>query len=87
VAVQLRSSRCSGAQVDCHPLRFDNRGDGWQADRAGGPPHKWPREGLGAVGLIGGVQVRCITPELQVDWHQYPEFDDVDWADSNAWLP
>lgn len=68
-------------KVDCHPLTFDEHGDGWQADRAGGPPHRWPREGLGGSGRIAGVVVHCITPELQVAWHQYPEFDDVDWAD------
>ena len=37
--------------------------------------------GLAAVGLIAGVEVPCITPELQIAWHQYPEFDDLDWAD------
>lgn len=71
----------AGRKVDCHPLRFDDRGDGWQDNRTGGPPHRWPREGLAAVGLIGGVEVPCITPELQIAWHQYPEFDDLDWAD------
>ena len=76
----------AGRKVDCHPLRFDNRGDGWQADPTGGPPHRWPREGLGAVGLIGGVEVRCITAELQIAWHQYPEFDDLDWADMQRLL-
>jgi lincosamide nucleotidyltransferase A/C/D/E len=71
----------AGRKVDCHPLRFDDRGDGWQADRAGGAPHRWPREGLAAAGTIGGVKVPCITVELQIAWHQYPEFDDLDWAD------
>ncbi len=70
-----------GRKVDCHPLQFDERGDGWQANVAGGVPYRWPREGLQARGRIGGVQVPCISPELQVRWHVYSEFDDVDWLD------
>lgn len=68
-------------KVDCHPLTFDESGDGWQANRTGGAPHRWPNDGLTATGRIAGVEVPCITPELQVRWHLYPEFDDVDWAD------
>jgi lincosamide nucleotidyltransferase A/C/D/E len=75
----LRDGR--GRKVDCHPLTFDENGDGWQPDRTGGPPHRWPGEGLSGVGEVGGVEVPCITPELQVRWHRYPDFDDVDWAD------
>jgi lincosamide nucleotidyltransferase A/C/D/E len=71
----------AGRKVDCHPLTFDERGDGWQADRLGGPPHRWPREGLEGTGQIGGIPVPCITAELQLAWHQHPEFDDVDWRD------
>ena len=26
----------SGRKVDCHPLRFDENGDGWQSNRSGG---------------------------------------------------
>jgi lincosamide nucleotidyltransferase A/C/D/E len=71
----------AGRKVDCHPLTFDEHGDGWQADRSGGAPHRWPREGLAATGRIRGVEMPCITPELQVEWHQHPEFDDLDWED------
>jgi lincosamide nucleotidyltransferase A/C/D/E len=71
----------AGRKADCHPLKFDEHGDGWQADRSGGAPHRWPREGLLGTGRIGDVAVPCITPELQMRWHVYPEFDDVDWED------
>ena len=71
----------SGRKVDCHPLRFDEHGDGWQSNRSGGPPYRWPREGLVGAGRIDGFEVACITPELQVRWHMHPEYDDVDWAD------
>lgn len=71
----------SGRRVDCHPLRFDARGDGWQANVKGGEPYRWPGEGLQARGEIAGVEVPCISAELQVRWHQHPAFDDVDWQD------
>ena len=71
----------AGRKLDCHPLAFDERGDGWQANLSGGGPYRWPREELQARGRIGGVEVPCISPELQLKWRAYPEFDDVDWYD------
>ena len=68
-------------KIDCHPLTFDENGDGWQANRTGGSPYHWPRDGLVGRGRIGGLEVPCITPELQVRWHVYPDFDDIDWRD------
>jgi lincosamide nucleotidyltransferase A/C/D/E len=70
-----------GRKVDCHPLTFDAHGDGWQANLSGGAPHRWPREGLQARGRIGDVEVPCISAELQLRWHVYPDFDEVDWQD------
>ena len=35
-------------------------------------------------GSIAGRKVRCITPELQIRWHEYEGFDDVDWEDLQA---
>jgi len=84
----LRDSR--GRKVDAHPLRFDANGDGWQANATGGEPYRWPREHLGARGRIARTKVeaprdvRCITPELQLRWHEYDGFDDVDWQDMRA---
>lgn len=74
--------RC-GRRVDCHPLVFDENGDGWQANLHGAA-FRWPREHLERRGRIGGREVRCITPELQLRWHAYEDFDDVDWADVGA---
>ena len=71
----------AGRRVDCHPLDFDEHGDGWQSRKSGGQPYCWPRDGLTGVGKIGELEVPCITPELQVRWHLYPEFDDLDWQD------
>jgi lincosamide nucleotidyltransferase A/C/D/E len=78
----LRDSR--GRKVDAHPLRFDANGDGWQANATGGAPYRWPHEHLDARGRIAGRVVRCITPELQLRWHDYDGFDDVDWQDMRA---
>jgi lincosamide nucleotidyltransferase A/C/D/E len=69
--------------VDAHPLTFDENGDGWQAKLSGGA-YRWPADHLDARGRIGGREVRCITPELQLRWHEYEGFDDVDWADTRA---
>jgi lincosamide nucleotidyltransferase A/C/D/E len=71
----------AGRKVDTHPLTFDESGDGWQADAKGGARHKWPRDGLTGRGCIANLDVPCITAELRVQWHLYPEFDDVDWRD------
>ena len=72
-----------GRRVDVHPLTFDENGDGWQAKQSGGA-YRWPAEHLDGRGRIGGREVRCITPELQMRWHAHEGFDDVDWADLRA---
>ena len=76
-AYVLRDER--GRQLDFHPLELDERGDGWQPQRDA-PPARWPREALDATGTIGGRQVRCTSPEFQVESHLYEGYDDVDWA-------
>lgn len=72
-----------GRRVDCHPLTFDEHGDGWQANPHG-EPFSWPREHLSADGRIDGRDVRCISAELQLLWHAHEGFDDVDWHDVSA---
>lgn len=55
-------------QVDLHPVVFDSHGSGWQdlgEDAWGG----YPAEGLTGMGRVGGRQVRCLTPQLQVRHH------------------
>ena len=68
-----------GRQLDFHPLELDESGDGWQPQRDG-PPALWPREALAATGTIGGREVRCTSPEFQIESHLYEGYDDVDWA-------
>ena len=73
--------RDGARKLDCHPLVFDERGDGFQAQLGGGESYRWPREHLAARGRVRGREVRCITAELQLRWHAYDGVDDVDWQD------
>lgn len=54
-----------GLQVDLHPVVFDERGNGWQ-ELGEGAWGLYPREGLEGAGSVGGREVPCITPELQL---------------------
>ena len=69
-----------GRQIDIHPLRIDDRGDGWQ-ERPNGEMVLWPREALSGRGRIGDREVRCTSAEFQVQSHLYPGHDDVDRSD------
>jgi lincosamide nucleotidyltransferase A/C/D/E len=55
-------------QVDLHRVVFDGHGHGWQGlgEDAWGA---YPAEELTGVGMVGGRQVRCVTPQLQVRHH------------------
>jgi len=68
-----------GRELDFHPLEFDADGNGWQPQLGGGRA-LWPREALGSTGTIGGREVRCTSPEFQVEAHLYEGHDDIDWA-------
>jgi lincosamide nucleotidyltransferase A/C/D/E len=68
-----------GRELDFHPLAFDAQGDGWQP-QADGTRALWPRDAFAARGRIDGREVRCTTPEFQVEAHLYGGYDDLDWA-------
>jgi lincosamide nucleotidyltransferase A/C/D/E len=76
-AYVLRDSR--GRQLDFHPLEFDEDDNGWQP-QSGGGRSLWPREALAARGRLAGREVRCTSPQFQVEAHVYEGYDDVDWA-------
>ncbi len=78
-AFVLRDS--AGRQLDFHPLRFDERGDGWQPQSSGSDAH-WPREALSARGRIGEREVRCTSAQFQIESHLYDGYDDIDWVDA-----
>jgi lincosamide nucleotidyltransferase A/C/D/E len=68
-----------GRELDFHPLELDEQGNGWQP-QADGSRVLWPREALAGRGVIGGRQVRCTSPEFQIEAHLYTGHDDLDWA-------
>jgi lincosamide nucleotidyltransferase A/C/D/E len=57
-----------GRQVDLHPLAFDETGDGWQ-ELPKPLRGRYPAADLRARGLIGGRDVPCIGPQLQLQHH------------------
>lgn len=69
-----------GRQIDIHPIRIDDRGDGWQ-EQPNGEMSPWPREALAGRGRIGDREVRCTSPEFELQSHLYLGHDDVDWRD------
>ena len=74
----LRDSR--GRQVDFHPIVFDEHGGAWQ-ELVDGLRVFRPADGMKGSGRIGGREVQCVTAELQLRFHDYPDPDDVDWDD------
>src|SRR2546426_10601110 len=69
-----------GRQIDIHPIRIDDRGDGWQ-EQPSGEMALWPREALAGRGRIRDREVRCTSPEFELASHLYPGHDDVDRSD------
>jgi lincosamide nucleotidyltransferase A/C/D/E len=70
-------------RIDFHPLVFDTYGNGRQQL----PDGNWgvyPVEGLQGIGSIDGLTVRCLTPELQLQFHLGYEPDDDDRHDVAA---
>jgi lincosamide nucleotidyltransferase A/C/D/E len=55
-------------QVDLHRVVVDGHGNGWQ-DLGEDAWGAYPAQELTGVGVIGGRQVRCVTPQLQVRHH------------------
>ncbi len=56
-------------RIDLHPLTFDERGNGLQRLQDGSFGIYTVR-GLAGTGKIGGVKVKCLSPELQVRFHE-----------------
>lgn len=70
-----------GRQVDIHPVRFTETGDGLYRMESGGD-WIYPCAGFGGEGVVLGSFVRCLTPEVQLRCHTgYPphrtSYDDV----------
>jgi len=68
-----------GRTLDFHPLDFDHDGNG-RRPQPSDPPALWPRAALEGRGVIAGREVRCTSPEFQLESHLYDGYDDLDWA-------
>ena len=64
-AFVLRDSM--GREIDAHAMHLDAQGNGLPAWESEGLIFQ--RQDLAGEGLIGGVPVRCITPQMQVMCH------------------
>jgi lincosamide nucleotidyltransferase A/C/D/E len=77
LVLRARDSR----QVDVHPVTFDKRGTGWQANAGpGGGDCAYPASGF-TSGTVAGTPVCCLTPELQVVHHDGYEPTEKDRED------
>ncbi|HEY4718360.1 MAG TPA: nucleotidyltransferase family protein [Anaerolineales bacterium] len=75
-------SDVEGHQVDFHVIVFDTHGDGLY-----GPAEKgiiYPAVSLTGEGSIGGLRVRCISPEWMVKFHSGYELHQKDYDDVAA---
>jgi lincosamide nucleotidyltransferase A/C/D/E len=56
-----------GREIDAHALRLDAQGNGlpaWEAEGLG-----FERQALAGEGMIAGLAVRCLSPEMQMLCH------------------
>lgn len=60
----------TGLEVDVHSVRFDERGDGIYRMQ-NGEDWTFTREALSGRGRIERKEVRCLTPEAQVECHAF----------------
>ena len=66
----------AGREVDLHVITMDVQGNGQF-----GPHEVYPAAGLQGAGSIGGRAVRCITAQVQLDFHLGYDHDEDDHAD------
>jgi lincosamide nucleotidyltransferase A/C/D/E len=59
-----------GVEVDIHAIEFDSRGDGLYR-MSDGNIWVYPAAGFSGRGMVGGVEVRCLSPEAQVVCHAH----------------
>jgi lincosamide nucleotidyltransferase A/C/D/E len=70
-------------RVDIHPVRFDDEGAGWQA-QPNESEWRYPPEGFAGHGVIAGLSVKCLSPEVQILCHDGYELDEADKGDCRA---
>jgi lincosamide nucleotidyltransferase A/C/D/E len=69
-----------GRQVDVHPVTWQPNGDGLYLMRDG-TTWSYPARGFEGRGILGGREVRCLTPEVQIITHAGYELDENDLHD------
>jgi lincosamide nucleotidyltransferase A/C/D/E len=79
--LELRTAQ--DRRIDLHPLAFDEHGNGWQ-QLQDGSRGKYPASGLESSGSIGSQTVRCLSPDLQLQFHVGYEPDTDDRHDVEA---
>jgi lincosamide nucleotidyltransferase A/C/D/E len=67
-------------RIDLHPIALDGEGNGLQ-QLQDGTFGTYTAEGLTGAGVINGRPVRCLSPALQLRFHQGYELDDDDRHD------
>jgi lincosamide nucleotidyltransferase A/C/D/E len=70
----------TGRQVDVHPVEFDESGNGIYAMEEGGT-WPYPAHGFAGTGHVLDLEVRCLTPEVQVLCHAGYELAETDHHD------
>src|SRR5215475_12811696 len=60
----------SGLEIDVHAIVFDQQGNGIYR-MANGSDWIFPAVGFSGLGVIQGVTVRCLSPEVQVLCHAH----------------
>ena len=73
----------AGRQIDLHPVRFDEAGNGWQP-LGDGAWAQYPAAGLAGFGHVGTRRVTCVSAELQLRHHLGYPWDAEDWRDMEA---
>lgn len=68
-------------EIDVHAIVFDEQGNGIYR-MANGSDWIFPAAGFGGRGVVQGMSVRCLTPEVQVLCHAHGyEPTEKDWRD------
>ena len=67
-------------RIDLHPITLDGKGNGLQ-QLQDGTFGTYTAEGLTGTGVVNGRPVRCLSPSLQLKFHQGYELDDDDRHD------
>lgn len=69
-----------GAEIDLHPLEFQEDGSALQGSLREGEPFRYPAECF-AEGVIGGTRVHCVSVAQQIEFHRGYEPRSVDMHD------